>query len=618
MLPSVPPLLRCRRLAGVLFLLLPAVPSALLAGACSYLDSDSPASRQAAGMLARMTLEEKAGQMMQVDSSAPGAARDVAALGLGSVLSGGGSNPEAGNSPEAWANYASTFKNEALRTRLRIPLLYGIDAVHGHNNVAGAVIFPQNIGLGATRNPALVERAARVTAEEMAATGIFWDFAPCVAVTRDERWGRTYESFGESSELVAEMGAACVRGLQGERLSAPTSVLACAKHFAADGGTWRGKDQGNARITEAELRRIHFPGYEAAIQAGVGSIMVSYSSWNGVKMHGNRHLLTDVLKGELGFRGFLVSDWAAIDQLPGNYRSDIREAINAGLDMIMLPSGLGKKNNYRDFQKYLLALVRSGEIPMSRINDAVRRILTVKYAMALGKRPDTPSKEALSRVGSANHRAVARQCVRESLVLLKNTGALPLRKTGGKILVAGRAANDLSRQCGGWTIDWQGTQADQIRGGTTILDGIRNAAGNRAVDYSPVGKRLPKDAEVAVVVIGESPYAEFFGDQSNLRLNRVERITIERCRKAGLPVVLVIVSGRPLIMTKELAECSAAVAAWLPGTEGAGVSDVLFGDYAPVGKLPISWPRSMRQIPVNAGDANYQPLFPYGFGLSYR
>jgi len=594
------------------------MPAILLAAPYGFMDPNGAAARKAEAMVGRMTLQEKVGQMMQVDSSVLGTPSEVTAFGLGSVLSGGGSNPKAGNSPEAWAKSVGAFRWAARKTRLGIPLIYGIDAVHGHNNVEGAVIFPHNIGLGAARNAGLVERAARVTAEEMAATGIYWDFAPCIAVARDERWGRTYESFGETPELVAELGAAYVRGLQQARLSEPASVLACAKHFVADGGTWKGKDQGDARIGEEELRRIHLPGYAAAIEAGVGSIMVSYSSWNRVKMHGNRYLLTDVLKGEMGFRGFLVSDWAAIDQLRGSYRNDIRQSINAGLDMVMLPVGPGAKDNFEDFRKHLLSLVKNGDIPMSRMDDAVRRILTVKFAMKLSDRPVAPSPPALRKIGSAAHRAVARQCVRESLVLLKNEGVLPLRKEGGTIVVAGRAANDLGAQCGGWTIDWQGTRAERIKGGTTILDAIRRGAGARAVAYSPVGKNPPPDAEVAVVVVGEKPYAEFMGDRGNLRLNRVDRITIDRCLKAGLPVVLVIVSGRPLIMAEEFAKCDAALAAWLPGSEGGGVADVLFGDFAPTGRLPVSWPRSMRQIPLNAGDANYRPLFPCGYGLGYR
>ncbi len=581
------------------------------------LRADGPAAKRAQALLASMTLAEKLGQMAQVDSAALGAGRDAASLGLGSVLSGGISDPE-DNTPRSWARLVARFRADALATRLKIPLLYGIDAVHGHNNVVGAVIFPHNIGMGATRNPGLVERAARVTASEVAATGINWDFAPCLAVARDERWGRTYESFGEDPALVARMGAAVIRGLQGGALSRGSPVLACAKHFIGDGGTAGGKDQGDTRVSEAVLRRIHLPGYEAAIRAGVGSIMVSFNSWNGRKLHGSKALLDGLLKGELGFRGFLVSDWAAIDQLPGDYGSNIETAINAGLDMIMLPNGPDKPDNYRDFLRLLERSVRAGRIPMARIDDAVQRILTVKFAMSLEHRPASPGGGALKKIGSPAHRAVARDCVRQSLVLLRNENAiLPLSKKTRKIVVTGKGANDLGVQCGGWTIDWQGGRGAVTTGGTTIFEGIRRAVARGAdVVHSAGGENLA-GADVAIVVVGEEPYAEFEGDTGDLSLDGADRAAIARCRAAGVPVVLVILSGRPLIITREIADCAALLAAWLPGSEGAGVADVLFGDYAPTGRLPISWPRAMNQIPINAGDANFDPLFPCDFGLSF-
>lgn len=575
------------------------------------------ADREARKLLAQMTLREKIGQMVQADSGALKSPRDVAKYQLGSVLSGGNSNPPKGNSPLAWAEFVAGFKQAALQTRLRIPLLYGIDAVHGHNNVTGAVIFPHNIGLGATRDPRLVEKAARVTAAEITATGMNWDFAPCIAVVRDERWGRTYESFGESPALVEEMGAAYVRGLQGARLG-PDSVLACAKHFVGDGGTFGGKDQGDTRVDEAELRAIHLRPYRDAIKAGAGSIMVSYNSWNGSKLHGHRRLLTDVLKGEMGFEGFLVSDWAAIDQLPGDYRSDIEQSINAGLDMIMIPAGPGANNNYVQFIELLTGLVNRGRVSVDRIDDAVLRILRVKSAMKLAARPMEPESAALATIGSSRHRAVARECVRKSLVLLKNENVLPLAKRGKHIVVAGRLANDLGSQCGGWTIDWQGNRGAVTTGGTTILEGIKQVAGEGTkITYTPFAKGLP-NADAAIVVVGETPYAEFFGDRKTLSLHRQDRITIERCVKAGLPVVLVVVSGRPLILDSALEDSAAVVAAWLPGTEGAGVADILFGDAKPTGKLPVTWPRTMAQVPLNGGDPGYAPLFPFGFGLHYR
>ncbi|HEU5070644.1 MAG TPA: glycoside hydrolase family 3 protein, partial [Verrucomicrobiae bacterium] len=449
----------------------------------------SEASRRADELLQQMTLEEKIGQMVQADSDALKDKGDIGKYFLGSVLSGGSSDP-ADNSPQSWLKLVETCQAEALKTRLKIPLLYGIDAVHGHNNVQGAVIFPHNIGLGATHNPKLVAQAARVTAEEMAGTGIRWAFAPCLAVAQDERWGRTYESFGQSPDLVSELGAAAVRGFQGSELSPGTSVLACAKHFVGDGGTQGGVDQGNTVVDEATLRRIHLAPYRAAIKAGVGSVMISFSSWNGAKMHGNRHLITDVLKGELGFTGFTVSDWAAIDQLPHDYKGDIEASINAGLDMVMIPNGPGQKNNYVEFIDDLKALVGEQRVPQARIDDAVRRILRVKFAMGLFNEPAV-DPALTAGIGSAAHRDVARNCVRESLVLLKNErNALPLGKNIRRLAVVGAAADDLGVQCGGWTISWQGSTGNVTRG-TTILQAVRQSvAPGVTVDYSPDGANL--------------------------------------------------------------------------------------------------------------------------------
>ncbi len=390
-------------------------------------------------LLSKMTLDEKIGQMVQVDMAALRDKADIQRYFLGSMLSGGSSDPS-DNRAQTWLHAVNEYKSWALKTRLRIPLLYGIDAVHGHNNIDGAVIFPHNVGMGATHDAKLVERAERVTAEEVAGTGIRWAFAPCVAVAQDERWGRTYESFGESPELVAELGAAAVHGLQGEELSAaPASVLACAKHFIGDGGTQGGIDQGNTVCDEATLRKLYLPPYRAAIKAGVGSIMVSYSSWNGAKMHGNKYLLTDVLKGELAFQGFLISDWAAIDQLSPDYKHDIGQAINAGLDMVMIPYGPGHPNNYVQFITDLKELVAEHKVPESRIDDAVRRILRIKFQLGLFENPDTDPALA-AEIGSLAHREVARECVRESLVLLKNAShALPLAKNVKHLVVVGRA-----------------------------------------------------------------------------------------------------------------------------------------------------------------------------------
>ena len=571
--------------------------------------------QQVNALLARMTLDEKIGQMVQVDSSALKDKTDVQKYFLGSVLSGGDSDPPAGNTAQDWLNFVTEFQNQALQTRLKIPLLYGIDAVHGHNNVDGAVIFPHNIGLGATHDPRLVERAERITAEEVAGTGIRWAFAPCVAVPQDERWGRTYEGFSGNPALVSKLGAAAVRGFQGKKLSAdPTSVLACAKHFIGDGGTTNGVDQGNTVCDEATLRKLYLPPYRAAVRAGVGSIMVSYSSWNGVKMHGNKYLLTGMLKGELGFRGFLASDWAAIDQLSPDYKHDIEQSINAGLDMIMIPNGPGKTNNYVEFIKDLKQLVAEGKVPLSRIDDAVRRILRIKFQLGLFVGAVT-NPQLTTAIGSPEHRAVARECVRESLVLLKNKNhVLPLSKKIRHLAVVGEAADDLGRQCGGWTIDWQGRTGQVTHGGTTILSAIRQTVSPETqVTFSPDASDLT-NADVVIVVIGEKPYAEGMGDRRDLNLAAADLTLVARAQATGAPVVTILFSGRQLILNSVLDDSSAFVAAWLPGTEGLGVTDVLFGNFKFTGQSPRAWPRSNER--VADADKSEKPLFPFGFGLN--
>ncbi|MCL4551288.1 MAG: glycoside hydrolase family 3 C-terminal domain-containing protein [Bacteroidetes bacterium] len=568
-------------------------------------------------LLAKMTLDEKIGQMTQVDYDAiKQNTGDIAKYSLGSILWGGNSEPP-DLSPKTWADIYDEYQNISLKTRLGVPMVFGIDAVHGHNNVDGAVIFPHNIGLGATHNSKLVEKVGRVTAEEIAGTGIDWDFAPCIAVSRNIRWGRTYESYGEDPKLVGRLGAAYIRGLQEKNLDGKTSILACAKHYLGDGGTTNGKDQGNTECDEQTLRKIHMAGYVDAIKAGAKSIMVSYSSWNGVKMHGNKYLLTDVLKGELGFKGFLVSDWAAINQLGDDYKKDVEQSINAGLDMIMLPNAPGQKNNYVDFINALKELVNENKVPMSRIDDAVSRILKVKYELGLFEHPLT-DRTLTAKVGSAEHRKVARDAVRQSLVLLKNDGKLlPLSKKIKHIHVAGKSADDIGNQCGGWTIIWQGKSGNVISGGTTILQAIKNTVSkDTKVTYSLDGNGAD-GADVCVLVIGEKPYAEMFGDKDDLSLDKEDLDAIAKVKASGVPIVTLLVSGRPMLIEPALNESKAFVAAWLPGTEGQGVADVLFGNYKPTGKLSHSWPKSMDQVPINVGDAKYDPLFPYGFGLSY-
>jgi beta-glucosidase len=574
-----------------------------------------------------MTLAEKVGQMTQVEKNSirPG---DVTEFAIGSVLSGGGGYPQGGNTPERWADMVDGFQEYALQSRLGIPLIYGVDAVHGHASVKGATVFPHNIGLGATRDPELMERVARITAEEMVATGIYWNFGPVVAVPQDIRWGRTYEGFSEDTEVVSLLSSAYIRGLQDvdgvTDLSAPTTVLATPKHYVGDGGTAWGTsdtsvmghrymlDQGVTQVDEATLRAVHLPPYVEAVESGALCVMVSFSSWQDTKMHAHKYLLTDVLKGELGFQGFVVSDWGGIDQIPGNYYSDVVTAVNAGVDMVMVPY------DYVTFIDTLTEAVENGDVSITRIDDAVRRILTVKVRLGLFERPFSDAA-LLPLVGSEAHREVAREAVRKSLVLLKNEGdALPLAKDAPVIFVAGSGANDIGMQSGGWTIEWQGAVGD-ITPGTTILEAIENTvAEGTVIRYNQGGNFAQNEAynraDVGIVVVGEVPYAEGVGDRFDLSLSEADIETIDRVRQVADKVVLIVISGRPLIITEQIDDCDAVVAAWLPGTEGQGVADVLFGDYPFAGKLSYTWPRSMEQVPL--GSSSGEPLFPFGYGLT--
>jgi beta-glucosidase len=587
----------------------PLALAALLCAATVRLHA-ADAEAQAEKLLSQMTLDEKIGQMTQADMLALKDKSDVQKYCLGSVLSGGSSDPAAGNSVQDWLNAVTEFRSYALKTRLKIPLIYGIDAVHGHNNIEGAVIFPHNIGMGAANNRRLVEREEQVTAEEMLGTGCQWAFAPCITVPQNECWGRTYEGYGDAPDLVAPLGAAAVTGFQSRH------VLACAKHYIGDGGTAGGKDQGNDVCDEATIRKLYLPSYEAAVKAGAGSIMVSYNSWNGTKMHANRYLMTDVLKGELGFKGFLVSDWAAIDQIRKDYKQDVEISVNGGLDMAMVPNGPGKANNYVEFITDLKELVNKGRVKQSRIDDAVRRILRVKFQMGLFDKP-TVDPKLTAAIGSKEHRQVARECVKQSLVLLKNENhALPLSKKIKRLVVVGKGADDMGIQCGGWTISWQGTNGNVTPGGTTILSAIRATAGKGTeVVFSADGADV-KGADEAVVVVGEMPYAEGVGDNKNPRVSEEDAALIAKTKAAGVPVVTIILSGRPLILGPTLDTTDALIAAWLPGTEGQGVADVLFGDYKPRGKLPRNWPRDASQL-AGYSISMENPQFPRGFGLSY-
>ncbi|HVL41813.1 MAG TPA: glycoside hydrolase family 3 protein, partial [Brevundimonas sp.] len=551
---------------------------------------------------------------------------DLARYPLGSILAGGNSSP-GGNErapAQAWVDLARAFRAAAAaRPGARVPLIYGIDAVHGHNNVVGATIFPHNIGLGAARDPDLIRRIGEATALEVAATGADWTFGPTLAVPRDDRWGRTYEGYSEDPEVQRAYAGPMTLGLQGElRAGQPLKrghIAGSAKHFLADGGTEAGVDQGDFVGPEQALIDIHLGGYPAAIDAGVLSVMASFSSWNGLKLSGNETLLTDVLRGPLGFEGLVVSDWNAHGQLPGCSNESCPLAINAGIDLLMAP------DSWRPLYENTLAQARSGEISTGRLDEAVRRILRVKVKAGLF-RDARPIEGDLSVLGSTEHRALAREAVRKSLVLLKNEdGVLPIR-AGAHVLVAG-AADDIGQASGGWTLTWQGTgnsNAD-FPNGQSIWGGIEeavSAAGGTAV-LSPDGT-FTERPDVAVVVFGETPYAEFQGDLETLDFLPDGPLKIlRRLKAAGVPTVSVFLSGRPMWTNPEINASDAFVAAWLPGTEGGGVADVILGDMSGrarhdfSGTLSFSWPRSADGAPLNRGDPGYDPQFAYGYGLSY-
>lgn len=587
-----------------------------------------------AALLKQMTLEQKVGQMVQPDIGQV-TAEDVRKYRLGSVLNGGGSFP--GGKKHAalsdWVALADKFYDASMDTTGNgpaIPFFWGTDAVHGVNNVIGATLFPHNIGLGATRNADLIERIGAITARELAATGIDWTFAPMVAVVRDDRWGRTYEGYAEDPEIVRNFAGRMVRGLQGaaggaEFLDA-AHVLATAKHFIGDGGTELGIDRGDNRATERQLLEVHGQGYVAALSEGVQTVMASYSLWQGWKVHGHSYLLTEVLKRQMGFDGVVVSDWDGIDEVQGCSKDKCAAAINAGIDLFMVPT------EWRNFIANTLEQVRSGDVPQSRLDDAVTRILRVKLRAGLfekGRPSSRPLANKRELLGAAEHRAIARQAVRESLVLLKNKGALlPLRRDM-KVLVAGDGADDIGKQCGGWSLTWQGTgnsNAD-FPGATSIFAGIAQAvsAGGGTATLSVDG-RYSQRPDVAIVVFGENPYAEWFGNLKSIDYQGepgADAALLGRFKQAGIPVVAVFLSGRPLWVNPELNAADAFVAAWLPGSEGGGIADVIFRNrrggihHDFKGKLSYSWPRHANQPALNRNDAAYDALFAYGFGLTY-
>src|SRR4051812_35788352 len=613
-----------------------------------YLNPRAPVQQRVADLLSQMTLAEKVGQMTQAERAAvTGDPTQISTLALGSLLSGGGSVPTP-NTPEAWADMVDNFQREALKSRLHIPLIYGVDSVHGHGNLYGATVFPHNIGLGATRDPRLVEQVEHITADETRASGPQWAFAPCICAARDDRWGRTYESFSENPDLVIQMETA-IDGFQGDGardLADRDRVLATAKHYAGDGDTEYGTgngdytiDQGITVTNRADFWKNDLRQYVPAVrQHNVGSVMPSYSSvdWtedgvgNPINMHGNQELITDTLKGDIGFDGFVISDYNGIDHIGGaTFADNVKQGVLAGTDMFMQP------NNYAQFITTLVGLVNDNQVPMSRIDDAVSRILTKKFELGLFEHPFTDRTD-IGQIGSPQHRAVARRAVSESQVLLKNDNkALPLRGWGRMrdIYVAGSNSDNIGNQAGGWTLTWQGGTTNKIPG-TTILQGIRDAAKHSNVISSPDASAPVPAGATGIVVVGETPYAEGFGDvgapgwaydpadngvprpSQTMMLNAADKAAIDKVCAAAAKCIVLVVSGRPMIIDPaQLNETDALVASWLPGSEGEGVADVLFGRRPFTGKLPMTWPRTLDQEPINVGDADYDPLFPYGYGL---
>lgn len=634
-------------------------------------------------LISQMTLAEKVGQMTQIDVRLLDSPSDIQKYHIGSILSGGGSSPKT-NEPKAWLDMVNGFQKIAMSNRLAIPLIYGIDAVHGHNNVLGATVFPHNLALGASNDADLVYRVNKATAIEVAATGIHWTFSPCITIPQDARWGRFYEGFGQTTAIVNGLTEAAVLGYQ-DRLGEIQNkqVAACAKHFIGDGATVWGTgtrvdgvhryelDRGDVQLDDETLREIYLPPYVTAINADVKTIMASFNSVRGEKCHGSKYILTDLLKDELGFEGFVVSDWAGIDEIPGDYKSDVINGVNAGIDMVMVPGLMEGQNqqHYKVFIQFLIEAVNEGSVSMERIDDAVRRILKVKMELGLF---DNPYKDDshLEEVGSAAHRTLAREAVQKSTVLLKNESVLPLEKTTS-ITVVGSGANNLGVQNGGWTTEWQGfftpdfdfldldadgiltlnEYNDQLKkiydgkydeaswmrhfneidadkngkaaradfanfmktrvlqpNGTTILEGLRQIAPEAQITYNPNANAIKK-GEVVVAVIGEYPYAEGFGDDADLRLNKSDLEILSRVYASGNPVVVVLLSGRPLMVHEHLPQWSAFVASFLPGMAGEGIADVLFGNTTPQAKLSFTWPTS----PNGEGE-----LFVQGSGMEYN
>ena len=608
-----------------------------------YQDPNLPVPQRVSDLLSRMTLAEKIGQMTQTERyQVYGDATPITTYGLGSILSGGGSTPT-DNTPEAWADMIDRFQSAALATRLHIPLIYGIDSVHGDGNMYGATVFPHDIGLGATRDPALVRDVEHVTAEETRASGPQWTFAPCICAPQDDRWGRTYEGFSEDPALVERMETA-IDGFQGGpgQLKNNDRVLATAKHFAGDGDTRYGTALGDYKIDQGVAVTNHQDFYDKALRQyvpavqdhHVGSAMPSFSSvdWtedgvgNPIKMHANQDLITGWLKNQTGFNGFVISDWEGIHQIPGSWATQVSTGVNAGIDMMMEP------NSYQSFISTLTDEVNNGDVPMSRIDDAVSRILTKKFELGLFEHPFT-DRTNIGDIGSADHHALARRAAAESQVLLKNRdGALPFPRRSN-VYLAGSNANNIGNQAGGWTLTWQGGSTTKIPG-TTILDGIREDTDGH-VTYSADASAPIHRGDLGIVVVGETPYSEGFGDVGgpqwaydpgdngvprpvkDMQLSAADKAAVDKVCAEAAKCAVVVVSGRPLIIDPAQRNAAdALVAAWLPGSEGAGVADTLFGVRPFTGRLPVSWPRTLAQEPINKGDVNYDPLYRFGWGLT--
>lgn len=565
----------------------------------------SPAER-ADNLLSYMTLDEKVGQLALVEKNSVHSMEDITRYGLGALLSGAGGKPET-NTAAGWRAMVDAFQGASRNSRLGIPLLYGIDANHGHANVPGATVFPHQIGLGATGDPALVERIAEATAKELVATHIYWNFMPSLDAPQDIRWGRVYEAFGSDVSRIEQLGSAYVQGLQSDR-EAPR-VIGTAKHYLAAGSMQWGTssnskfsiDQGQTPPDERALREAYLPPFRAAVEAGVGSVMVGLNRWGNHHVASNHTLLTDILKRELGFSGFVVSDWYGVYEIPGgSYRATIK-AINAGVDMVMLPY------DYKPFIEDVMRAVSRGEISQQRLDDAVRRILIAKFALGLF---DERRDESVSVVGAPEHRALAREAVARSQVLLKNDGVLPLSTSVKSIAVVGSASDNIGRQVGAWTVEWQGIDGNWLPGATSVLQGIREAAPKATIMHDVEGNFAPDaQADIGIAIVGESPYAEGWGDNERPELSPQDYEAISRLRRHANRVIVLIISGRPLLISAELARWDALVAGWLPGSEGSGVADTLFGKSPFVGTLPVPWPASAAGIV----DKEISPLFPLGF-----